>query len=496
MYQVLVQYFEDRYASFFCQSTITEYGLLLQRIKDCIPSFKQLQDDQIRVAYKDVQSECYINIDSRDEHLHLYETFRNSVTCGSYERIHLKVWENDSPFLLRKRSNVQRNDANEANNDQVDEAMPNKNRTSSRSLHFPQTSGTDLHQVTNWKENKKEELSTKLQLLHDKKLATETHIRELEIEVPEPPAAGTYRIICGNCHIRGHRAEGNRRNDACNLAPCSSYYTCGQKKKHPEHFEEIRNAKKNIKDINKEIDSAEMEKKNIESFQSKSISAFSSALTPRLLKAFGDKYSLKTSSGKLVLQKDITTLRAACENKIPEETGNDRELFTRLLNKQTAKMNDFKSSFSGKSFTATSAPSVNKTEITLNVSPIRSHEKQKSKRECYLSDESDSSSSTSTDSSAERRSKQKKGKHRRSTKTSNRKKSSRRKHKRKRYSSYETDSDDNRKSSSKNVHENKSNNSNLQNTGKSVGEANMCSLDELATIAVAINSEKTATDRQ
>ncbi len=66
-----------------------------------------------------------------------------------------------------------------------------------------------------------------------------------------------------------------------------------------------------------------MEKKYIESFQSKSISAFSSAVTPRLSKAFGDKYSLKTSSGKLVLQKDIATLPAACESKIPEETGND-----------------------------------------------------------------------------------------------------------------------------------------------------------------------------
>ena len=88
------------------------------------------------------------------------------------------------------------------------------------------------------------------------------------------------------------------------------------------------------------------------------------------------------------------------------------------------------------------------------------------------------------------------GKVRKSTKTSYRKKSSRRQHKCKCYSSYETDSDDRRKSSSKNVHENKSNNSDLQNTGKSVGEANMCLLDELATIAVAINSEKTATDRQ
>ena len=109
---------------------------------------------------------------------------------------------------------------------------------------------------------------------------------------------------------------------------------CGQRKKHPEHFDEIRNSKKQLKDINKEIESAELEKKNIESFHSKSISAFSSAVTSRLLKTFGEKYSLKTSTGKLCLQKDIAALLAACDNKIPDDTGNDRELFTTLLNKQ------------------------------------------------------------------------------------------------------------------------------------------------------------------
>ena len=130
--------------------------------------------------------------------------------------------------------------------------------------------------------------------------------------------------------------------------------------------------RKKLRDINKEIDSAEVERKNIESFQSKSISAFSTAVTPRLLKAFGDKYSLKTSKGKLILQKDIATLRAACENKIPDQTGNDRQLFTTLLEQLIAKMNDFSSSsFNGRSYKATSASSLHKTEIDLNVSPIK-----------------------------------------------------------------------------------------------------------------------------
>ena len=63
MFQVLVQYFDQHYASFFTKGPVEEYALLLPKIKELIPYFGQLEDNQIRVAYKDVQSDCYINID-------------------------------------------------------------------------------------------------------------------------------------------------------------------------------------------------------------------------------------------------------------------------------------------------------------------------------------------------------------------------------------------------------------------------------------------------
>ena len=69
--------------------------------------------------------------------------------------------------------------------------------------------------------------------------------------VEEPMRTGTYWSVCGNCHIRGHRADGNHNNDAC------------------------------------------IEKKNLIAFQSKSILAFATAITPRLNRAFSEKYSLK-----------------------------------------------------------------------------------------------------------------------------------------------------------------------------------------------------------
>ena len=120
-------------------------------------------------------------------------------------------------------------------------------------------------EVADWKISKGNQLTQKLQSLSDSKLAIETHqthIRELEIDVVEPPRVGSYgSMICGNGHIRGHWAEGNRGNGSCKSSPCNSYISCGQNKKHPEHFEEIRKMKKQLKDLQKEIDTVAMEKK-------------------------------------------------------------------------------------------------------------------------------------------------------------------------------------------------------------------------------------------
>ena len=212
--------------------------------------------------------------------------------------------------------------------------------------------------------------SQKLQSLNDSKLAIETHIRELEIDVVEPSSVGSYEsMICGNCHIRGHWAEQNC-GGSCKSPPCQSFISCGQKKKHHEHTEEIRKMTKQLKDPQKEIDTVTMEKKNFDSLQSKSISAFSSAVTPPLTKAFPEKYLLKMAQGKLGLQKDIATLTLACSNKIPSWAAtSDRELFTSLLDKQK-NINevyvpvDVKANANG-----------NQTTVNFAVSPVRAEQR-------------------------------------------------------------------------------------------------------------------------
>ena len=77
MFQVLLQYFEDRFASFFVDEPLSNYQDLLDRVKKAVPMFKGVDDQQI-----DLSLQTFINID-RDESLHVSEAFRNASPCGS-----------------------------------------------------------------------------------------------------------------------------------------------------------------------------------------------------------------------------------------------------------------------------------------------------------------------------------------------------------------------------------------------------------------------------
>ena len=70
MFQVLLQYFEDRFASFFVDEPLTNYRDLLDRVKKAVPMFKGVDDQQIIISYKDLSLQTFINID-RDESLHV-----------------------------------------------------------------------------------------------------------------------------------------------------------------------------------------------------------------------------------------------------------------------------------------------------------------------------------------------------------------------------------------------------------------------------------------
>ena len=152
--------------------------------------------------------------------------------------------------------------------------------------------------------------------------------------IMEQPHSRQYKtVVCGNCHVRGHRSEGNKNNAPCLEEPCYSYISCGQKKKHPEHFEEIRTLTKRCKQLKQEIEILKQDKQNLVAFESKSISSFTTIVTSRLIKAFPDRYNPRSAIGKIKLQKDIVTIRLACNGKIPIFTtvGDDRNQFLNCL---------------------------------------------------------------------------------------------------------------------------------------------------------------------
>lgn len=534
MFQVIVQYFEDRFASFFVDKPIELYKDLLQQVRKVVPVLGKLKDEEIKISYKDIQLDTFINIDPSEdcENLHLTEAFRNYTRTGSdvniYRRVHLQVREVDSPFLLKKRtSRLPADTGRQSPNTKVNTGKISKCLLPTFSASGSAES-TELVGKSDWKASKKQQIDTKLQALNDQKLAIETHIRELELDIIEPPRVGSYNTICGNCHIRGHRSEGNQRNGSCNATPCTSYYNCGQKKKHKEHFDEIKKRKKELKEINSDINDAITEQKNLDAFQSKSISAFSIAITPRLLKAFGDKYSPRTSAGKLELQKDIATLRLACDNKIPPVSENERELFTSLLQRQkyvmgtselgennttatqSNTMHNAASAFS-KSVTANN---VNKLQFT--VSPIRTNGRKKTKRKVLTisdTDDPSSESSSSSDSSLERKRKRRKRKNKKFRSKTQRSKSSGKKRRHRRSSSSESEHDD---SKSRSVHVRKQQDiyerfgppNDNQDSVKAAQSASHtpepaphqtlqatrpsenCSLEELAVIAVAVDKSR------
>ena len=70
MFQVLVQYLGGRYASFYVDKAIDDYHKLLKRVTTVIPYLKQLQAEQVRLAYKELKLGSYRNIDP-DECLHM-----------------------------------------------------------------------------------------------------------------------------------------------------------------------------------------------------------------------------------------------------------------------------------------------------------------------------------------------------------------------------------------------------------------------------------------
>ena len=354
-FQIVVSYLGGRYACFFIEKPIEFYGDLIYKIKEAVPYIRNVPNEKIRTAYKDINLGVFIAIPP-DNNLILHEAFRNAYDCGAetFKRLELEVREIDSPFVAKTRREERvrcgesttiktqkcettfETTTNAAEQAHLKTPSVKTRQKSQNRLFESQSEDDDEFEVTSdWKKTKVETITAEFQEIEDELLAVDAQLKELSRNVTEPPQEGQYKsIICGNCHLRGHRAEGNKNKAACKNPPCILYVSCGQRKKHPEHFEEIKKLSKRRKQLTEKLDILDKNKKHLAAFESKTISAFTTAVTGRLAKAFPDRYDTRTAAGKIKLQKDIATIRIACNNKVPAVSTNDRSLFLELLEKQ------------------------------------------------------------------------------------------------------------------------------------------------------------------
>ena len=132
-------------------------------------------------------------------------------------------------------------------------------------------------------------------------LELEVNLDSMNINVPTLPAIGNSRLMCGNCHHRGHR---NQVNQPCTLQKCTSYTCCGCKDKHPEYFFEMNKFKATIKKKRDEIKGLQEQLTGLKNFISQSEHQFIKALTPRMIKV---DQSYKLNKQKLL--RDIRILK-------------------------------------------------------------------------------------------------------------------------------------------------------------------------------------------
>ena len=188
MFQVLLQYFEDRFASFYVEEPVNNYNELLDRVKKAIPVLRGVGNEQIVVSYKDVSLQTFINID-RDETLHVLEAFRNASPCGSeiYRRVHLKVRESDSPFLLKRRSNLAGTSAESTSTTQPKSLLP----SFASSVNSERSAVED---VCDWKISKGNQLT---QIPQYSKNSTTSGVETVRSFQPGFP--GKYVPCCRKC---------------------------------------------------------------------------------------------------------------------------------------------------------------------------------------------------------------------------------------------------------------------------------------------------------
>ena len=178
--------------------------------------------------------------------------------------------------------------------------------------------------------SKRTQISEKNKDLQDELVSLQKTLELLETPVQEPVRLGKGVQICGHCHHRGHR---NDARHACEYVKCIGFRHCGHQKLHPEHAQEISDAKRNIKRLENEIRKGDETLKTITNFESKSETYFFSEMLPRLKAVDTMRYQ-----NKALLFKDLRILKSAFDSKVPEAKPNDKTFLRSTLESERNKI--------------------------------------------------------------------------------------------------------------------------------------------------------------
>ncbi|XP_070560458.1 uncharacterized protein [Ptychodera flava] len=378
-----------------------------------------LRDADFQMQYTNEANEK-ITLGNSD--MDMQDLFRCSdpVPHAEYRRVRLEILENspacikqrrprgndtDSPCLVTPRKSHRSSTEGDRtfNDDNQNYApLPESRRQLSYESVFERQDRTD------WKTAKVGDLTKEIALLKDEKMAMQQQRKEMERPVALASPIGTNRrSTCAVCHRAGHRATGNKNNESCLVGtPCKGYLYCGRKDRHKQDhlkFAKVARLKEEESKKTREIREKESQLKQLEDFQSKTISAFSIAIGSRLTRAFPEVYNPKTQSGKVELQRDLTILREAYGNnvnKIPVhvDVASDRAEFSKILNEKKKKLYGSGNTSQQDKCSAASAEYI---RSLMSVSPIKVERKPRVRSGRWVHTVDETSTSTETESEYE-----------------------------------------------------------------------------------------------
>lgn len=205
-----------------------------------------------------------------------------------------------------------------------DTAMPQASTTAINTGNTPSefippaNHGSEFSKPTGFLERKQEGITDDIQFLNTRIASAKHEFSRLQAQANEYDEMAPKRAkTCSNCHLPGHT------KGTCKNPTCPGISTCSLQTKHPE----FKSAMAELQDLIKSLEKREQKSKddllNFKAAREKASNSFFAIMRPRLRKQNAMQYA---GRDRLVLDRDLMTLKKALGNKIPADENSDWRL--------------------------------------------------------------------------------------------------------------------------------------------------------------------------